>query len=114
MRATELQPGDCIGTISSEDRVERLDTVSCDKRHDGEVFGVVPLLPLPSYPGEDEVRRHRSECVPLLQKYAPSVAASDTFHYYYLYPTEQTWENGDHSLTCIARFPGGRTGSIKE
>jgi hypothetical protein len=113
VRATDLKPGDCIKNISSETRVKSVDKVSCDRRHDGEVFAVIPLIPLPSYPGEEDVQQHRNECAPLLREYAP-LAATATIHLYYLYPTEGTWSRGDHSFTCVARFPGGRIGSIKE
>jgi hypothetical protein len=48
-----------------------------------------------------------------LATYAPDAMTDDSVQMYVLYPTPETWEQGDRAVTCIATLDPQRTGSIK-
>lgn len=110
--ATDVKVGDCLAEIPDGDKVLRVQTVSCDQPYVGEVFTVLKM-PEGDFPGEQAVEDHHEKCGPALSTYSPAAMADDSVQLYVLYPTADTWSNGDRAVTCIATLDPPRTGSIK-
>ncbi len=110
--ATDVKVGDCLKEIPGSIRVLTVDTVGCDQAHAGEVFAVL-LMPDGDYPGQSAVEEYQNKCEPELASYAPGAITDDSVQLYVLYPTTETWEQGDRAVTCIATLDPARTGSLK-
>lgn len=110
--ATDVQVGDCLAEIPDGDKVVRVQTVGCDQPHAGEVFAVISM-PDGDFPGEAAVEAYHEKCGPELSVYSPAAMTDDSVQLYVLYPTADTWANGDRAVTCIATLDPPRTGSIK-
>jgi hypothetical protein len=110
--ATDVKVGDCLKEIPSSTRVMTVDTVGCDETHAGEVFAVL-LMPEGDYPGQSAIEEYQNKCEPELSSYAPAAITDDSVQLYVLYPTAETWEQGDRAVTCIATLDPPRTGSLK-
>ena len=110
--ATDVQVGDCLAEIPDGDKVVRVQTVGCDQPHAGEVFAVISM-PEGDFPGEAAVEAYHEKCGPELSTYSPAAMTDDSVQLYVLYPTADTWANGDRAVTCIATLDPPRTGSIK-
>jgi hypothetical protein len=110
--ATDVKVGDCLKEIPGSTRVSTVDTVGCDQAHAGEVFAVL-LMPDGGYPGQSAIEEYQNKCEPELASYAPGAITDDSVQLYVLYPTTETWEQGDRAVTCIATLDPSRTGSLK-
>jgi ABC-type cobalt transport system substrate-binding protein len=110
--ATEVKLGDCLSEIPDGTRVMTVKTVSCDEPHAGEVFAVL-MMPDGDFPGEDAVAEYSNRCGPELATYSPAAITDDSVQLYVLYPTDETWADGDRAVTCIATLDPPRTGSLK-
>jgi hypothetical protein len=110
--ATEVAMGDCLSEIPDSSRVRTVETVGCDEPHAGEVFAVL-MMPEGDFPGDAAVQEYSERCSPALASYAPAAMEDDTVQLYVLYPTEQTWGQGDRAVTCVATLDPPRTGSLK-
>ncbi|WP_193044570.1 septum formation family protein [Mycolicibacterium baixiangningiae] len=110
--ATEVKLGDCLSEIPDGTRVMTVKTVSCGEPHAGEVFAVL-MMPDGDFPGEDAVTEYANRCGPELATYSPAAVTDDSVQLYVLYPTDETWTDGDRAVTCIATLDPPRTGSLK-
>jgi hypothetical protein len=110
--ATDVKVGDCLKAIPNSTRVTTVDTVGCDESHAGEVFAVL-LMPEGDYPGQTAIENYQNKCEPELASYSPDAIADDSVQMYVLYPTAETWEQGDRAVTCIATLDPPRMSSIK-
>jgi hypothetical protein len=110
--ATDVKVGDCLKEIPSSTRVMTVDTVGCEETHAGEVFAVL-LMPEGDYPGQSAIEEYQNKCEPELSSYAPDAITDDSVQLYVLYPTAETWKQGDRAVTCIATLDPLRTGSLK-
>jgi len=110
--ATDVKVGDCLKEIPGNTRVLTVDTVGCDKSHAGEVFAVL-LMPEGDYPGQSAIEEYQNKCEPELASYAPDAITDDSVQLYVLYPTAETWEQGDRAVTCVATLDPPRAGSLK-
>lgn len=110
--ATDVKLGDCLAEIPDGTRVLTVKTVSCDESHAGEVFAVL-TMPDGDFPGDDAVAEYSNRCGPELVSYSPASATDDSVQLYVLYPTAETWADGDRAVTCVATLNPPRTGSLK-
>lgn len=110
--ATDVQLGDCLSEIPSDARVLTVKTVSCDEVHAGEVFAVL-TMPDGDYPGDAAVAEFSDQCSPELAAYSPAAMEDDSVQLYVLYPTAETWANGDRAVTCVATLDPPRAGTLK-
>jgi hypothetical protein len=111
--ATDVKVGDCLKEIPGSTRVMTVDTVGCDQAHAGEVFAVL-LMPDGLFPGQPAIEEYQNKCEPELASYAPNAIADDSVQLYVLYPTAETWGQGDRAVTCIATLDPPRTGSLRD
>jgi hypothetical protein len=110
--ATDVKVGDCLKEIPSSTRVLTVDTVGCDQMHAGEVFAVL-MMPNGDFPGQSAIEEYQNKCGPELSSYAPQAITDESVQLYVLYPTAETWEQGDRAVTCVATLEPPRTGSLK-
>ncbi|WP_099039573.1 septum formation family protein [Mycobacterium neglectum] len=110
--ATDVKMGDCLSEIPGDTKVLTVKTIDCAEPHAGEVFAVLQM-PGGDFPGQAAIDTYADKCSPELASYAPSAMADDTVQLYVLYPTAETWEQGDRAVTCVATLDPPRSGSIK-
>jgi hypothetical protein len=110
--ATDVEVGDCLSEIPDSARVLTVQTVECDQTHAGEVYAVL-TMPDGDFPGQAVVDEYSNKCEPELAAYSPDAMADDSIQMYVLYPTAESWEQGDRAVTCVATLDPPRTGSIK-
>ncbi len=110
--ANDVAVGDCLAEIPDGERVLTVKTVGCDESHAGEVFAVL-TMPDGDFPGQAAVEAYHEKCSPELASYSPESILDDSVQLYVLYPTAETWADGDRVVTCIATLDPPRTGSIK-
>jgi len=110
--ATDVKVGDCLKAIPDSTRVLTVDTIGCEETHAGEVFAVL-MMPEGDYPGQSAIEGYQNKCEPELATYAPDAVTDDSVQLYVLYPTAETWEQGDRAVTCVATLDPPRTGTLK-
>jgi hypothetical protein len=110
--ATDVKVGDCLKEIPGSARVLTVQTVDCEQPHAGEVFSVL-MMPEGDFPGQPAIDEYADKCSPELATYTPAAITDDSVQLYVLYPTEETWDQGDRAVTCIATLDPPRAGSIK-
>ena len=110
--ATDIEVGDCLAEIPGDTRVMTVQTVACEEPHAGEVFAVLQM-PDGDFPGQPAIDEYADRCSPELASYSPAAMEDDSVQLYVLYPTAETWAEGDRAVTCIATLDPPRTGSIK-
>jgi hypothetical protein len=110
--ATDIAKGDCLAEIPDSSRVLTVKTIDCAESHAGEVFAVL-TMPDGEFPGQSAIDDYADRCSPALASYAPIAMIDDSIELYVLYPTQETWEQGDRAVTCVATLDPPRAGSIK-
>lgn len=110
--ATNLKVGDCIADVPTSSRVVTLPTADCNQPHGGEVYAVL-TMPDGDYPGTSVIDEWQNKCPEELQTFSPPAMTDDTVGVFVLYPTQETWDQGDRSVQCIATLDPKRSGSIK-
>ena len=110
--ATDVKEGDCLAEIPASGRVMTVQTVDCNQSHAGEVYAVL-TMPEGDFPGVAAIEQYQNKCEPELADYSPGAMTDDSIQMYVLYPTAETWEQGDRAVTCVATLDPPRTGSIK-
>ena len=110
--ATDVKEGDCLSEIPGDTRVMTVKTVACEEPHAGEVFAVLQMSD-GDFPGQPAIDEYADKCSPELASYSPASMEDDSVQMYVLYPTAETWAQGDRAVTCIATLDPPRTGSIK-
>ncbi|MGW3425175.1 DUF4190 domain-containing protein [Streptomyces phaeochromogenes] len=115
-----VDEGECFDTPggSLEGMAYDVDTVSCDKEHDGEVFANFRMAS-GSYPGDSEITEAADEkCYTLQYAYAMDTwAIPDNVDIYYFTPTRDSWSLGDREISCLfgnVDEKGGLTGSLRQ
>ncbi|MFE7133492.1 DUF4190 domain-containing protein [Streptomyces sp. NPDC057638] len=115
----DLRTGDCLnipGDSPEESVSATVDVVDCDTRHEAEITGSFTLTGK-TFPGatriEEQADRH---CTATNGEYALDPwAIHDGMEAYYYLPTEESWDQGDRTVTCgYAHSMGYRvTGSLR-
>ncbi len=110
--ATEVKAGDCLKELPSSGLVITVDTAPCGEPHTGEIFSVM-TMPDGDFPGQFAIEEYQNKCAPELAKYAPDAAADPDVGLFVLYPSEDSWGQGDRIVTCIATTDKPRTATLK-
>ncbi len=112
--AGALKVGDCISDANSRTGdVTTFDGVKCDAPHDGEVFTLITL------PGDDDAKipseafingKGQRGCRARLRRQATSKQFRDKqLGFKFVYPTPESWAEGDREITCVATFKKARS-----
>jgi hypothetical protein len=110
--ATDLAAGDCITDIPNGALVQVLPKTDCSQPHAGEAYAVL-TMPDGAYPGQSTIDEWQNKCPAELESYAPNAMTDDSIGVFVLYPTAETWAQGDRAIVCIATTDDKRSGSIK-
>lgn len=96
-----LEVGQCFDDPSSFDEVTDVPIVECQGPHDNEIYEVFDL-PDGDYPGIDNVEStSESACLAAFEPFVGRDYASSALDIGYLYPTPDTWRNGDREVICM-------------
>jgi hypothetical protein len=112
--AGALKVGDCISDANSRTGdVTTFDGVKCDEPHDGEVYTLITL------PGGDKAKipseafingKGQRGCRARLRRQATSKQFRDSrLGFKFVYPTPESWAEGDRDITCVATFKKPRS-----
>ena len=111
--ANEVNAGDCLTELPASGLVLTVDTAPCGDPHEGEIFAVMNM-PDGDFPGQAAIEEYQNKCAPELVKYSPEAARDPEVGLFVLYPSEDSWREGDRTVTCIATSDTPRTGTLKE
>jgi hypothetical protein len=105
----ELQLGDCV-TGLDQGRDLRVRTVPCRRRHQAEVYGIVPITGQ-RFPGVEFVRREAAtRCAQAFADYTGSPAGpGNDVAFTEVVPTLESWAAGDRESLCLVLGAGGGT-----
>lgn len=103
-----LKVGDCISDATSRTGdVTTFDGVKCDERHNGEVYTLITL-------GGDEAKipsegfingKGQRGCRARLKRQTTARQFRDRqLGFKFVYPTPESWAEGDRDITCVATF----------
>jgi Septum formation len=70
-------------------------------------------MPEGNFPGQSAIEAYQNKCEPALATYAPGAVTDNSVQLYVLYPTAETWSQGDRAVTCVATLDPPRSGSLK-
>jgi hypothetical protein len=105
--AQDLAVGDCFDEPDVTTNITDVQHQPCTDPHDGEVFAVLEYAPdgtATTYPIIDTFRDYVSDqCVPVLQSYTGRTVDevfTAGFSFAYLYPSLDSWNDGDREITC--------------
>ncbi len=107
--AAALEVGDCISDANSRTGdVTTFEAVKCDERHDGEIYTLIELEggPKAKVPSEAFINgKGQRGCRARLRRQATSRAFRDSqLGFKFVYPTPESWADGDREITCVATF----------
>jgi hypothetical protein len=122
--AADLAVGDCFDEPDVTTNITDVQHQPCADPHDGEVFAVLQYTPdggSTTYPIIDTFRDYVSdECVDILESYTGRTVDeifTAGFSFAYLYPSSESWSDGDREITCYitkqdeAKFSGSLRGA---
>jgi hypothetical protein len=114
----DLEVGDCFADIPKvEEEViyNSIDTVSCSEPHGAEIYAVVGL-PEGDFPGDEAVLAQAVEvCGAEFEGFVGLPYEESVLEFSYLYPTEESWDAGDRSVTCsVVDLAGDTTGTLAD
>ncbi|MGK2880418.1 MAG: hypothetical protein ACSLE6_06355, partial [Mycobacterium sp.] len=107
--ANNVDVGTCIEEMPTGDTVALLPKVPCEEPHEGEAFGNVTVEDSDTYPGVEVMLGYQADC----ESQIDVSTLNGEYGLYLLYPTEETWDQGDRTIVCIATTDEPRTGSIR-
>jgi hypothetical protein len=106
----DLEVGDCfndgdLGEGATE--VDNLPIVDCEELHDNEVFATFDMTEA-SYPGDETTQQIAFEgCIDRFDAWIGLPYEDSALDVTYLYPTQQTWDDGDREIVCaVYRLDG--------
>jgi hypothetical protein len=109
--ANEVKAGDCLKELPASGLVLTVDTVPCGEPHKGEIFSMM-TMPDGDFPGQFAIQEYQNKCAPELAKYSPDTSGDPEVGLFVLYPSEDSWGEGDRTVICIATTNDARTGSV--
>ena len=116
-----LTVGDCTNDASAETtELSSVANPSCDESHDNEIFATFDFdadqFPAGAeYPGGDAVVAEAEEgCFPLFEDWVGVPSDETSLHYGSYFPSEESWDDGDREILCLAYdLNGPVTGTLE-
>lgn len=101
LHVSELLVGDCFNT-DTEQEVGDVDAVPCAEPHQYELFHIFTMTDPGRYPTEAEfIDQTATSCEPAFGTYVGLAWDDSSIYASSLEPTEDAWNDGDHSVQCI-------------
>jgi hypothetical protein len=110
--ANEVKAGDCLKKLPASGLVVTVDTAPCNEPHKGEIFSIM-TMPDGDFPGSSAIEEYQDKCAPELEKYSPEAARDPQVGLFVLFPSQDSWGQGDRAVTCIATSDTPRSGTLK-
>jgi hypothetical protein len=109
----DLGPSDCIDDEEGSS-IQTVQLIPCHQPHDEEVIGL-PGLRAGPWPGEKAIeRRAEQACEPVFRAYVGIPVDRSRFGVGWYTPIKAGWEDGDHTVICVAYDPAGKmTGTVR-
>ena len=99
-----LQVGDCIDIPDAAQLlVDRLDTLPCDQPHDAEIYAEQTLTEPPEQTALDSMAN--DFCLAEFEPFVGLPYEESVLEVTFLYPTDDSWAQGDDVLQCVVRHP---------
>lgn len=100
----DLKKGDCFNNVPAEDKnVMAVDAVACAQPHDAEVLDKVEMPKGGTYPGREAASAEIEKlCDNLVGDRLANSPIRQEVGLYILYPTAESWAQGDRGGVCIA------------
>ncbi|MDJ0954229.1 MAG: septum formation family protein [Acidimicrobiia bacterium] len=96
----DVAVGDCFDDPDSE-IVSTLDIVDCAEPHDNEIYAKLQMSGA-AFPGDDGVGEFAIDaCLADFESYVGESYATSALDYFYLGPTEDSWNGGDREVLCV-------------
>ena len=96
---TEIEVGDCFDDPEGE-LISNLELLECSDPHDNEVFAEV-FIDGVAFPGNDALIEFGFDsCLSEFEAYVGESYAESPLDYSFLYPSEESWSEGDRSFLC--------------
>lgn len=100
----DVDPGELDGEFTD---VEAVEAKPCGEPHTYEVY-YLGALPEGEFPGEQNVNDQvDGQCLELFESYVAIDYASSTLDYSYIFPSEQSWIDGDRGYVCTLYSAAG-------
>jgi len=111
-----IRVGDCLNSsvMSEQTELQTIPVVPCSEPHEDEVYYVFDST-ASEYPGEDELKNEaRETCIDEFADFVGLAYDESSLDYWPMYPTEQSWEQGDREILCMVYDLSGEkvTGSL--
>ena len=96
----DLRPGDCF-TVGDETEISQVDGIPCDESHPYEVFAIADYN-VETYPATDDQLElaFQSVCTGPFESYVGTPYPDSALFAWFITPTEEGWEDGDHEFIC--------------
>jgi hypothetical protein len=110
--ANDLEAGDCIedeGALNDAVSGEDVNTIDCGESHQFQIIGKFDVDDQDDYPGESDLQDEgREECTGEIFQDFVGIEYNESSIYADnpLYPSEDSWDNGDRTIICVAYEPG--------
>lgn len=106
MTANDLRVGDCFDLkVPDAEEISDVTAHPCTEAHEYEVFYVGAMLD-GDYPGDDALTNFVVEnCGPAFDAYIGRAYTASQLDFSWLYPTSESWGEGDRSVQCAAYDP---------
>ncbi len=109
----ELEVGQCVDVDHDARQLSTVPRHDCDEDHGGEVYLVqaVEGTAHDEYPGDESMRRQAEDVCAGdgFEEYVGTPYARSALEFVYLTPTDDSWEQDDRTVICIAVRPDGGT-----
>jgi hypothetical protein len=94
--------GTCVNGVAAGKVLTGLDPVACTTPHDNEVVGTTTYTGSETFPGQATLETFAAEpCITAFNAYVGSDFNTSGLDMLPILPTEETWANGDRTITCI-------------
>jgi hypothetical protein len=95
-----LPVGTCFDD-QSDGEITSVPEVDCAEPHDNEVFALIDYTETDVYPGSDAMSEIGTDlCIGQFESYVGLDYASSELAVFSIYPTEESWADGDRELIC--------------
>jgi hypothetical protein len=110
----DIPVGACLDSAALEgDQVARIEILDCAEEHDVEAYASLELSG-ETYPGQEAILAQADEfCLAEFDSFIGTAYQDSVLDFSFLYPTEESWGEGDREVLCLAISPEPVTGTLE-
>ncbi len=96
-----LRAGDCFQNPSTQLGITNVTVIPCTQPHNAQVYAEFPVTGS-GYPGGSALRQLAAQgCHARIRGHVNRSLVTNTMSLRFLYPEQQSWTDGQHSITCV-------------